>query len=558
MRYRQYRGLEAVLLFVRRPARDRAKRWGGGGCDLYMSCETQATGNYAAASQRSPANMTTRYTSTLTAPSSSLSIDIGCCLSEKASSYLTGPLRIQQHRHGSYDKIDVQHEYTEVDFAIGSQFIRHALDDFEPIADWKGNKEKVTDRRDVWPDAAAAAAGGEEKTRWEDGGDSRLIGGDVPHLFDNFHPAAGLRKGRGGVINNRGPSSDMGAGQWESCGERPVFPFVGFPALLCTLPCLRTGSCSYRVYHSASWRQLQHEKAGYSAITRVLMRSLTDHVLKPKCSRWEECSRKTSRFNIHSAVIIRLGGATRVQGTDRNTNQLQVIQDIGLQKLRSTFTSRSTLGLVAGWPTAASGEARPRYSRTCLPAFDTSGHCPSPLADQRGNYKLKDRTLVFTHRACTGSSPLHTAVLKTCLRAWLSFSTGKPLKLNAIQNVRVARTRTGVSPVDGKPRRSRNTERLERSPPTKANRVRFPVGSLPAFLRVGIVPDYAAGMQFFSGISRHPIFNLTLPRFEPFHNARPRKKTDPGTQPERADDKGTNLNHSTIRRNAQSCNLRTQ
>ncbi|KAJ8870524.1 hypothetical protein PR048_029547 [Dryococelus australis] len=38
------------------------------------------------------------------------------------------------------DKIDVKHVYTEVDFAIGSQFIRHALDDSEPIADLQGNK----------------------------------------------------------------------------------------------------------------------------------------------------------------------------------------------------------------------------------------------------------------------------------------------------------------------------------------------------------------------------------------------------------------------------------
>ncbi|KAJ8894972.1 hypothetical protein PR048_000280 [Dryococelus australis] len=37
------------------------------------------------------------------------------------------------------DKIDVKHVYTEVDFAIVSQFIRHALDDSEPIADKQGN-----------------------------------------------------------------------------------------------------------------------------------------------------------------------------------------------------------------------------------------------------------------------------------------------------------------------------------------------------------------------------------------------------------------------------------
>ncbi|KAJ8871133.1 hypothetical protein PR048_027437 [Dryococelus australis] len=38
------------------------------------------------------------------------------------------------------DKIDVKHVYTEVDFALGSQFIIHALDNSEPIADSQGNK----------------------------------------------------------------------------------------------------------------------------------------------------------------------------------------------------------------------------------------------------------------------------------------------------------------------------------------------------------------------------------------------------------------------------------
>ncbi|KAJ8867882.1 hypothetical protein PR048_031687 [Dryococelus australis] len=37
-------------------------------------------------------------------------------------------------------KIDVKHMYTEVGIAIGSQFIRHALDDSEPVADLQGNK----------------------------------------------------------------------------------------------------------------------------------------------------------------------------------------------------------------------------------------------------------------------------------------------------------------------------------------------------------------------------------------------------------------------------------
>ncbi|KAJ8894910.1 hypothetical protein PR048_000217 [Dryococelus australis] len=41
------------------------------------------------------------------------------------------------------DKIDFKHVYTEVTFDIGSQFIMHALDDSEPIADWQGNKKRI-------------------------------------------------------------------------------------------------------------------------------------------------------------------------------------------------------------------------------------------------------------------------------------------------------------------------------------------------------------------------------------------------------------------------------
>ncbi|KAJ8897578.1 hypothetical protein PR048_002927 [Dryococelus australis] len=48
-----------------------------------------------------------------------------------------------------HDKIDVKQVYTEVDFAIGLQFIRHALDDSEPIADFQGDSsECYTARKD--------------------------------------------------------------------------------------------------------------------------------------------------------------------------------------------------------------------------------------------------------------------------------------------------------------------------------------------------------------------------------------------------------------------------
>ncbi|KAJ8891158.1 hypothetical protein PR048_010673 [Dryococelus australis] len=47
------------------------------------------------------------------------------------------------NNYGHWDKIDVKHVYTEVDLAIGSQFITHALDDSEAIAYLQGNKYRV-------------------------------------------------------------------------------------------------------------------------------------------------------------------------------------------------------------------------------------------------------------------------------------------------------------------------------------------------------------------------------------------------------------------------------
>ncbi|KAJ8885945.1 hypothetical protein PR048_012151 [Dryococelus australis] len=41
------------------------------------------------------------------------------------------------------DKIDFKRVYTEVSFAIGSEFIRHVLDDSAPIDDLQGNKKRI-------------------------------------------------------------------------------------------------------------------------------------------------------------------------------------------------------------------------------------------------------------------------------------------------------------------------------------------------------------------------------------------------------------------------------
>ncbi|KAJ8871061.1 hypothetical protein PR048_027365 [Dryococelus australis] len=50
------------------------------------------------------------------------------------------------------DKIDVKHVYTEVDFVSGSQFMRHVLDDSEPIADLQTASEQTSEARVyTWP-----------------------------------------------------------------------------------------------------------------------------------------------------------------------------------------------------------------------------------------------------------------------------------------------------------------------------------------------------------------------------------------------------------------------
>ncbi|KAJ8865976.1 hypothetical protein PR048_033500 [Dryococelus australis] len=53
-------------------------------------------------------------------------------------------LRMFKDMKISRDKIGVKHVYTEVGSAFGSQFIRHALDDSEQIADLQGNKRRVS------------------------------------------------------------------------------------------------------------------------------------------------------------------------------------------------------------------------------------------------------------------------------------------------------------------------------------------------------------------------------------------------------------------------------
>ncbi|KAJ8894550.1 hypothetical protein PR048_007207 [Dryococelus australis] len=57
---------------------------------------------------------------------------------------------------GYPDKVDLKRLYTEVAYAIGSEFIRHALDDSAPIADFQGNKKRILYCQ-MWGDTGATA-----------------------------------------------------------------------------------------------------------------------------------------------------------------------------------------------------------------------------------------------------------------------------------------------------------------------------------------------------------------------------------------------------------------
>ncbi|KAJ8886125.1 hypothetical protein PR048_012334 [Dryococelus australis] len=54
------------------------------------------------------------------------------------------------------DKIDFKRVYTEVTFAIGSEFIRHTLEDSAPIADLQGNKKRISYCQ-MWANTGATA-----------------------------------------------------------------------------------------------------------------------------------------------------------------------------------------------------------------------------------------------------------------------------------------------------------------------------------------------------------------------------------------------------------------
>ncbi|KAJ8870473.1 hypothetical protein PR048_029495 [Dryococelus australis] len=90
-------------------------------------------------------------------PGSRSSVDVDDAPARVVNCRVRGCTCVEPIASSFQDKIDVKHVYTEVDFAIGSQFIRHALDDSEPIADLQGNKSHIGTFR-CWPIALTASA----------------------------------------------------------------------------------------------------------------------------------------------------------------------------------------------------------------------------------------------------------------------------------------------------------------------------------------------------------------------------------------------------------------
>ncbi|KAJ8877978.1 hypothetical protein PR048_022441 [Dryococelus australis] len=118
----------------------------------------------------------------------------------------------------SHDKIDVQHVYTDVTFAIGSQIIRNTQDDSEPIADLHRNKHRVPycqdkiDAQHMFTEFTFAIG-------------SQII----RNAQDNSEPIANMQRNK-----NRVPYCQVWSNTGYSLGQQPMNTQL---RLECTHPC---------------------------------------------------------------------------------------------------------------------------------------------------------------------------------------------------------------------------------------------------------------------------------------------------------------------------------
>ncbi|KAJ8873790.1 hypothetical protein PR048_024625 [Dryococelus australis] len=164
-------------------------------------------------------------------------------------------------------KIDVKHVYTEVDFAIGSQFIRNALDNSEPIADLRvlageqfnvGTRRLVVrSQRDRSTSSLVYGDDGAAPRRGNTDGQARGLVFLSTHASSIRHREVSTPPASGALIALRGAGEGAGRGQGRSVAQQNchVCKARKYPVRRVTVPTIApqhrlacqydTGTCVY-------------------------------------------------------------------------------------------------------------------------------------------------------------------------------------------------------------------------------------------------------------------------------------------------------------------------
>ncbi|KAJ8866938.1 hypothetical protein PR048_032800 [Dryococelus australis] len=164
----------------------------------------------------------------------------------------------------------------------------------------------------------------------------------------------------------------------------------------------------------------------------------------------------------------------------------------------------NAMAAVIGSPIPALEE--PRCESTRLLFVDTfKGTCVYNQMDDVGTIRNQNFSGLRNKQECSG---IHQCIRVSMQWAGEAEDPRKNPPTNVIPTCENPVTRPGIEP--GSPGGRRTW--LDYSPPTKANRVQFPEGSLPDFRYFGIVADYVASGRVFSGIFRflHPFIPALL------------------------------------------------
>ncbi|KAJ8881590.1 hypothetical protein PR048_018075 [Dryococelus australis] len=359
------------------------------------------------------------------------------------------------------DKIDFKQMYTEVIFAIGLQFIRHALDDSEPLAHLQGNKWRVSycqawsntgyslEKQPMNKHLRLECSQGSELSPFMAVPRFQLTLVTIRHealsrLCCNSIPPATTR-GRGTMLP---PEGDPGRKDGWKAAEiyvdaRTRFRFLSLPGL------------SVQLGYAFTNRKEENEKRQLSG----------SGVYFFKCQAMP--GPRTTGCSV-LLIPVRCGAgekAIRVRfpaGSPSGFSHVGIVPDDASGRLFYSGIFRSSLSFIL----ALLHPPHTSPSSALKTSMLRAAQIPSV-------------THSFAHSS-TFSSRVHDRE-----REWFCDTT-KLIRVNLTKAL--CGMGTAVA------------ERLARSPPTKANRVQSP----PGFLQVGIVPDDAVGRRVFSGISRSP------------------------------------------------------